>query len=169
MAPKVAFPTRPTTKVTEAEIEHAIVNDSGHCMIADALRREYSDAIHILVDVRTTRMTDPIRKKRYTWLTPYEAARFLVRWDQGIRPPEFHVRLRTPIAVTEARRLRRGESSSAKGITRDGTVLGGKPTAVGLLAGRPRLKKDNKQRPPAASRQRGFGIRVMDEKAAPEL
>lgn len=159
-----AFPNRPSATVTAAEIRAAIKGDSSHCMIADALRREYPTATRILVDVRTVRMTDPIRRKRYTWLTPYEAARFLVRWDQGIEPPEFAVRLRTPIAITQAGNTGgngspRTGSNKVERSTRDGTIIGGKDLPTGALSASatPRAK------PPAASRTRGYGIHALKE------
>jgi hypothetical protein len=161
--PSVAFPHRPHATVTLDDIDRAIRKESSHCMIADALRREYPKATRIVVDIRTIRMTDPLRHKRFTWLTPYEAARFLVRWDQGIKPPEFVLRLKTPIGIREAgdtSRVSRKGKERVRGVTPDGTVLGGKALPLGFLAG----KAAERSRPPKPNRVRGFGIDAMSER-----
>ena len=172
-----AFPTRPVINVTQDEIDTAIRNDSSHCMIADALRAQYPDATSISVDLRTIRMTDPIRKKRYTWLTPLTAARVLAQWDQGINPNPFRQQLSSPAQV---RPSGRDASQGVLGVRSQGgrhlpTVEGGKPIPRGALSAgaTPRNTRGRKHRnridnirqaqgTTKSSNGRQFGIRNLN-------
>lgn len=85
-APKLDF------MVTPDVIETAIPKDSGHCMIADALKAAIPTARNVSVDLATIRFTDPKTGRRYIYLTPYPAQQALLDFDQGVPPEPFTVK-----------------------------------------------------------------------------
>lgn len=85
-APRIDF------AVTERHIAEAVPRDSGHCMIADALRDAIPNAEFISVDLATIRWTDVTAGYRYVYLTPGVAQAALIAFDQGERPEPFHVK-----------------------------------------------------------------------------
>lgn len=85
--------------ITQAAIDLARAKDSSHCVIAEALRmyldnKEANRYGYISVDLQTIRFTDKQKKERYTYLSPRAAQVCVVRWDQGIKPEPFDLRLR---------------------------------------------------------------------------
>jgi hypothetical protein len=85
--------------VTQADIDVAIPANSGHCMIADAVKRAFSrsrrrSAFAVSVDLQTIRFTNLEKRVRYVYLTPPVAQRGLLQFDQGIKPTPFSFRLR---------------------------------------------------------------------------
>lgn len=80
--------------VTPQLIAEAVPRDSGHCMVADAVREAYPDARHISVDVQTIRFSLPDKGIRCTYLTPRTAQVALISFDQGTAPQPFRFTLR---------------------------------------------------------------------------
>jgi hypothetical protein len=85
-APRIDF------DVTAEHIAAAVPRDSGHCMIADALRDAIPDAEFISVDLATIRWTDVNAGYRYIYLTPGAAQAALIDFDQGKTPEPFHIK-----------------------------------------------------------------------------
>jgi len=83
-----------TVAVTTDLIEDAARRDSGHCMIAEAVKLAVPGARRVSVDLQTIRFTDPTRDLRFTYLTPRVGQVALVDFDQGDRPEPFGFRLR---------------------------------------------------------------------------
>jgi hypothetical protein len=80
--------------VTQADIDQAIPANSGHCMIADAIKRCFIEKykrkpLGVSVDLQTIRLTDPEKNARFIYLTPVVAQRALLQFDQAIKPTPF--------------------------------------------------------------------------------
>src|SRR5271170_4180133 len=88
LAPRVAI------AVTRDIIEDAVVRDSSHCMIAQAVRSAVPNAKSISVDLQTIRWSDAELGLRYTYLTPRVAQVALIDFDQAKSPKEFAFQLR---------------------------------------------------------------------------
>jgi hypothetical protein len=80
-------------KIRQEEIDNAIPRNSGHCMIAESIKRDVPWAARVAVDLQTIRLTSRERGLRFTYLTPRIAQLTLVHWDQGIKPEPFKIRL----------------------------------------------------------------------------
>lgn len=86
--------TRPQKiPVTEKMIETAQRADSGHCMIADAIKAANPAWTHIAVDLQTIRVTDKEHGQRLVWLTPLALQQQLLRFDQGVEVEPFAFKL----------------------------------------------------------------------------
>jgi hypothetical protein len=85
---------RVTITVTRDIIEDAVVRDSSHCMIAQAVRLAVPAAKSISVDLQTIRWSDAELGLRYTYLTPRVAQVALINFDQGRSPKELSFQLR---------------------------------------------------------------------------
>jgi len=57
--------------------------NAGRCMIVQAIADMRRDLTSIRVDAQSIRFTDPAKNIRYTYLTPPEAQKNLVLFDQG--------------------------------------------------------------------------------------
>lgn len=75
-------------------IDGSIKQDSRLCMIANSIQGRLPWARHISVDVQSIRFNHPKSRKRYIYLTPPQAQKALVLFDQGVKvkPFEFHLR-----------------------------------------------------------------------------
>jgi len=101
--PAAAVKHQTLITVSQEDIAAAKKGNSGHCMIADAIRRANGNAKNVSVDVQTVRWTDRRNGIRYVWLTPVTAQEALIKFDQGIAPSPFAFRLNShPIAETLA-------------------------------------------------------------------
>ena len=149
--------------IRQKEIDESTKKDSGHCMIAEALKLSVEGATGVSVDLQTIRFSDPILRRRYTYLTPRIAQLALVDFDQGRKPPPFSFKLRggavTAMAGTVGKSNRNGalHPTGKKTLVRSrrstGTVseiVGGKTPPVGALASSPH-----------AGRRREFGLRAL--------
>lgn len=144
--------------VTPEIITNAVQRDSSHCVIADALKAAVPAARAITVDLQTIRFTDPASERRYVYFTPQGAQVVLVKFDQGIKPEPFLLKLGRPCQIARAgtghpgrrkgsssttvkkaaggqpKPLPEGDAKKVTNVRRDGTpvVLGGKlpPTAA---------------------------------------
>jgi len=137
----IASYPRVQVAITQAHIDTAIPADSGHCMIADALREALPHVRGVSVDLQTIRFTDPKKAQRYTYLTPPIAQDYLVAFDQGQFLEPFTFNLTSPIQVAHAGTKGKGSglSQAYEGtkVTRSnklvGVRLGGKPLPVAAL------------------------------------
>jgi len=93
-----------TISVTQPIIDQAQKRDSGHCMIADAIRTAIPEAKSVSVDLATIRFTDPAKRQRYIYLTPLLAQRALVDFDQGVPAEPFRFQLKKAAQVVESGR-----------------------------------------------------------------
>lgn len=84
---------RVDVEVTPEVIKTAVEGDSGHCMIADAVKAAVPNARNISVDLQTIRFSDPVKRMRYVYLTPRMAQLALVDFDGGEKPEPFTFRL----------------------------------------------------------------------------
>lgn len=99
--------------VTAASIADGVARDSSGCMISDAIKTAYPDYVNVETDLGTIRITDPIKRLRYIYLTPRVAGEALVDFDAGIDPQPFKFELRTPAKI-----LRSGKTEEEKQATR---------------------------------------------------
>lgn len=112
----------PRIHVTDDDIATAIPKDSGHCAIADAIRRQWPDVRNVSVDLATIRWTDRAKGERYVYLTPQPAQQLLLAFDQGWRDRlvALSFRLEPPVQV-----------SPVKAATRAQAARTGRPTRMG--------------------------------------
>jgi hypothetical protein len=105
---KTRLPRAPRFKVsiTEELIAEAVKINSGHCMIADAIKVAMPKAKNISVDIQTIRFTDSERGLRYTYLTPLVAQRLILTFDDGLMPAAFTFHLRETDAWVALANLR---------------------------------------------------------------
>lgn len=86
--------------VTPELIADATLGDSGHCMIAEAVKEALPWARHVSVDIQTIRYSDPSTRARYIFLTPRMAQDALVAFDAGEEIVPFRCELRSPHITT---------------------------------------------------------------------
>jgi len=132
------------------EIETAMTKASGHCMVAQAIKRTFPDVMNVLVDFQTIRFSDKRKGVRYTYLTPANVMAILLAWDQGIKPKPFSFKLRDAnISSMRMREKLRGKSKRVhkfgkkklapqKRSDKPRTVIGGSPPPV-LPSGKNRI------------------------------
>jgi hypothetical protein len=159
------FPRSPRVRVavTAEHVATAIPRDSGHCMIADAVRDCVPGATNVAVDIQTVRFSDPAKGLRYVYLTPQVAAAALVDFDDGTAPAPFEFELRgawvlrvggTKRRATEAERQNRKTRDKARlvaGQFANGTI----PRVVGG------------KEPPQMRSRREFGRRAFRARPTP--
>lgn len=156
-------------EVTDAILEASKVRDSGHCMLAEAVKTAYPRATHVSVDLATIRFTDKDLNKRFVYLTPITAQEALIDFDQGVNLLPFTVHLRRAAMVVAVRTKKdagREGKSKGKGSARlpmspevrpDGSnvpiVVGGKTPPIGPLSN---VKASRK-----TGRIRAYGLRAL--------
>ena len=150
--------------VTPDVIETAVTRDSGHCVIADAIRHSIPGVNRVSVDLQTVRFTDPVTQKRYIYLTPPMAQVVLIGFDQGVRPQAQRIRLGKPIQIVKSgaghSRKKEGVTVTAEVMEKGGeprnhkvVVHGGTPPKTAVLA--------SGQVGPRKGRRRIFGLRQL--------
>jgi hypothetical protein len=75
--------------VTADHIANACQTDSHHCMVADAIHDRLAWATYVQVDTQSVRFNNRQQGKRYIYLTPPEAQRAIVLFDQGAKIKPF--------------------------------------------------------------------------------
>jgi len=102
--------------INRKHIEEAVVKDSHHCMIADAIKSRNPDAQYISVDLQTIKFTSAKTGERFTFLTPPRAQINLVKFDQGTKTIEpFSFDLNAPVIIrNKSRNARSGKPRSHK-------------------------------------------------------
>jgi len=162
--------SRIRVSVTSEQIDRAKQADSGHCMIADAIKATIPDAKAVTVDLASIRWTDSRRGVRYLYLTPPSVQIALLRFDNGITPPAFHFRLNSPAQVVASGR---GASHKQEGLQHLTSNPNEVPSRIGgtlpengaLSDKRPRKKRANNfptnHDDVRQGRRRAFGVRSM--------
>lgn len=84
-------------EITDEQWQDAVQSDSGGCLIADAIKKQYPQLSRITVDMATIRASDQKRGLRFNYLTPADAQHCLLAFDQGWRNP-----IKRPIKVRRA-------------------------------------------------------------------
>jgi hypothetical protein len=74
-------------------IDVAVRANSGHCMVAEAIKIRIPDARVVSVDVQTIRWSNAKRRLRYMALTPRSVQAAIINFDQGLKPKPFKFRL----------------------------------------------------------------------------
>lgn len=146
-----------TLDVTAELIATAIPRNSGHCMIADALRAAIPSARFISVDLQTIRWSDPETNRRYICFTPGIAQQNLVAFDQEIMPEPHTFRI-VPVQILkigssrkrgkerERRSMNTGRDSRRGGVSNSPVIEGGAAPPLAALSNR-------------TGRRREFGLR----------
>lgn len=162
---------RLTLEVTQEIIDAAVPRDSGHCVIADAVKAAYPTAKRIAVDLQTIRFTDPKKGLRYTFLTPRIGQLTIIKFDQGVRPEPFTTRLRngqvtiggsarsqTKKPLTEGQLAQRRRASAAsRAKLGKARLRSGGPEASTVPD-----RIGGKTPPVAPGRRRAFGLRALE-------
>lgn len=89
-------------QVTQEIIEGSTRADSSHCMIADAIKQQVPDALHVTVDLATIRYTRRGTGRRYVHLTPSVAQLAIVEYDQGRLVEPFDFRIDKPVQIVKS-------------------------------------------------------------------
>ena len=147
------LPRRLTCEVTQADIDGATRRDSGHCAVADALRRTYPQASRIAVDMQAVRLSVD-GERRYYW-TPPAIQRYLIAFDAGDPIAPRSVVLSNLAQVRQAGHANRNKTAATMGNPSAGTPVkvGGGP--LPLLG----AAREGKGRRHQATR--GYGARMM--------
>jgi hypothetical protein len=122
--------------VTQPIIDRAEQRDSGHCMIADAIKAALPDVKTVSVDLASIRFTDPVKKQRYVYFTPTPVQRALVDFDQGTHTEQFTFHLIRAAQVVESGRHTAADGTSKRPSAAVQGISGGgrhgtKPTKLG--------------------------------------
>jgi len=112
--PDLTRSPRPRLDLTRELIDTAIPRDSGHCVIADAIKSQVSDASDVSVDLATIRWTDRAKGVRYIYLTPLTAQRFLLGFDKGEPLEPQTVRLPSAVQVVQVRARNRATQEHSR-------------------------------------------------------
>lgn len=92
--------------VTKEHIENSVKRDSHHCMIADAVHERLKWATYVMVDTQSIRFNNKKQGKRYIFLTPPEAQKAIVLYDQGIKVKPFEFMLSSGYVKVRTMRAR---------------------------------------------------------------
>lgn len=143
--------------ITQEIINSAVVRDSAHCVIADAIHAAIPEAKRISVDLQTIRFT--VNEERVVYLTPAPQQSLLVRFDQGAVPTPGDMYLSHPIQRVPARRRDAEHPQQPKQTTvrrkspdrteLEVTVEGGRLPPTAALSNR-------------RGRRRTFGLRTLE-------
>jgi hypothetical protein len=94
--------------VGDTHIAESLQRSTSACAIAEALKQQIPNAVHVSVDLATIRWTDKIKQLRYVALTPMCAQELIVEFDQGLReklhPISFDLR---PVLIARSGQRRR--------------------------------------------------------------
>ena len=145
-------------EVTEEIIATAIPQDSGHCMISDAVKAAAEKAkmriSKVLTDLQTIRFKDLDTGRTYICFTPRIGQVALLQFDAKIKPEPFHFRLK-PVQIIEKqhRERKRVGDQPGKGP--------GQPKVVKQKRGTPVLLGGKALAMIATGQRREFGLRGM--------
>lgn len=172
---------RVLVKVTQKNINEGVVADSGHCIVAEAVKAAYPEAKYVSVDVATIRFTDKQKGKRYVYLTPRRAQESIINFDQGLgdelKPFQMTLQGGQVYEIggnsrnTRPRLVKHPQASSEGNIPP--VRVGGKLPPVGALSNSRRPRKRTAAGKKAQSkagkktgrmgRRREFGLRAMSK------
>jgi len=157
-------------------IDAAEVRSSSHCMWAEAVKLAAPWAQSVSVDLQTIRITDPVKRLRYIYLTPRKAQVSLIRFDQGLHTdPNLKITLRdgqvTKAANYEGRAPRKSRSRRGP----DGTMPAGHKAVLAMASvdspeGVHNVRKVGGKPPPLGpltnaayrGKRRAFGLRQLE-------
>lgn len=154
-------------EVTRFLIDNAETRNSGHCMIAEAVKQAFPKATRVSVDLQTIRFSYSDKGERYVYLTPRSAQVALVRFDQELHTAPFTFRLRGGSVTSMTRRAAapstkraqakaKAERAAKKGAQKvkvTSTNKGGNGhTATGVA-------REGGRTPPVAAVAAGAGVR----------
>jgi hypothetical protein len=86
-------------EISEEDWEQAKRSTSHGCLIADAIKRQYPQFSHPMVDMQTIRFSNREAGQRYTYITPKSAQHLLLSFDQGWRQLASKITLRNAVKV----------------------------------------------------------------------
>lgn len=95
-----------TVHITDEQRENAIKSQSGGCLIADAIKKQYPKFTGVTVDMATIRVTDREAGVRYTYLCPPAGQHLLLAFDQGWPSPVEQLVIRRAVKVAPITRVR---------------------------------------------------------------
>lgn len=143
--------------ITQEIINNAVVRDSSHCVVADAIRAAIPEAKRVTVDLQTIRFT--VNDERVVYLTPAAQQTMLVRFDQGVIPAPgdmylSHAIQRVPARTRTAENPQQPKKTTVRRRGREGTevevtVEGGRLPPTAALSNR-------------RGRRRTFGLRTLE-------
>lgn len=149
-------------EVTQHIIDQSVPNNSGYCMISEAVKLAAPWAKNVATDIQTVRLTNPDKGLRYSYLTPRIAQHALIAFDAGKAPMPFKFRLRGAHIATSFKRTktpngksrmeRRHKLGPRRIVETSDSRKGKVPDTIGGQA-MPRM------RPPSFSFRREFGMR----------
>jgi len=165
-------------KVTQDLITSAIPRDSHHCMIAEAIQRDYPALAKVSADLATIRGTDPKRGLRFTWMTPRVAQVFLVDFDRGRTVDPFEFKLRGAQVTSAYSRKKHAKHKPLTPKQREARMRSAKKMNESLRKARLRPSRGNGSVPDRVggktppmqltkdgvpfSRRRAFGLRALE-------
>lgn len=156
------FSRRQVFEVTPEIIEQATARNSGHCVVADAIKLAIPTASKVSVDLQTIRFSVPETGKRYIYLTPQPVQNILLDFDQGEVPTAQSIRLGRPVQITSINRQRKpsggGTVISVRPSDSAVTKEGGQVPRRGALAHPPSRKVENRR---YAGQRRIFGLKIL--------
>jgi len=144
-------------------------------MVAEALKEARPDAKFVAVDIQTIRWSDPIRKERYTYLTPRSVQEAIINFDQGKSPEPFSFQLRdgqtTVFGLSESQKEKQRAYSSERATAEKKrekralmrTVVGGGPGTIPERVGGKSPPRAALHHPPIAGNRLEFGLRRLNK------
>jgi hypothetical protein len=130
--------------VTDMEIEFAERNDSKHCMVTDAIKRDYGKRFtNIVTDKEFTAFTERKTGRRYKFpLTPLAIAS-LLNFDEGNKVTPFTCILRRPIVRERRKRISTAKAPNAEKLPllEGSSQFGARGTMSGLKNKERRIKR----------------------------
>lgn len=98
--------------ITDEQYERAVQGDSGACLIADAIKKQYPHLSNVSVDMATIRVSDRKRGLRFVYLTPPDAQHVLLSFDQGWSNPTSDLKVQRAVKVNVIARPKTGKGST---------------------------------------------------------
>ncbi len=139
-----------TLHLTDENVSTAVQSNSGACLIADAIRREYPFLTSVAVDMATIRVTDRKRGERYTYLTPAVAQHVLLSFDQGWPNPVDSITVRGAVKVNQVTASSKGSVERRASRKRDleAAERRGEPLSRTDKAALTRMRNEDQHHPP---------------------
>ena len=89
--------------ISEEQVAQAVQSNSGGCLIADAIKKQYPNLVNVTVDMATIRVSDRKRGERYIYLTPPAAQHVLLSFDQGWPNPADELTIKGAVQIVPIR------------------------------------------------------------------
>lgn len=110
-------------RVTQAHCDAGCRKDATSCMIAQAIKDKYPQAIYLNVTLRECAWSDPKANVRHRYFTPASAAKALRRYDAGLPVKPFYLHLNDGITFPMGWRAKHpGSTRKGKRYRRTGVV-----------------------------------------------